>query len=125
MSWGEIGLALTVQAGLMSLYMWGLWRMHKRGVDHADNECEEDSGWLAPAINTSVRARSANAPDFPPDLFVRLYQAENGVMLELQSSTPQQGAYTRSLTLFTGEDISKIGEVVQTKLVVQRMTGGK
>lgn len=125
MSWGEIGLALTVQAGLMSLYMWGLWRMHKRGADHADNECEEGSGWLAPAINTSVRARSANAPDFPPDLFVRLYQAENGVMLEVQASSPSHGTHDRSLTLFTGEDISKIGEVVQTKLVVQRMMGGK
>ena len=125
MSWGEIGLALTIQAGLMSLYLWGLWRMRKREVDHADNECEEDSGWLSPTINTSVRVRSANAPDFPPDLFVRLYQAENGVMLEVQASSPSQGTYDRSLTLFTGEDISRIGEVVQTKLVVQRMTGGK
>lgn len=123
MSWGEIGLALTVQAGLMSLYLWGLWRMHKRGVDHADTECVEDNDWMSSASPTSVR--SVNAPDFAPDMFVRLYQAENGVMLELQSSTMQSGAYTRSLTLFTGEDISKIGEVVQTKLVVQRMTGGK
>jgi len=125
MSWDEIGLALAIQGGSLAVFLWGLWRMRKREVDHADNECEEDSGWLSPTINTSVRVRSANAPDFPPDLFVHLYQAENGVMLELQSSTPQQGAYNRSLTLFTGEDISKIGEVVQTKLVVQRMTGGK
>jgi len=125
MSWGEIGLALTVQAGLMSLYLWGLWRMHKRGVDHADNECVEDNDWMSSASPTSVRVRGVNAPDFAPDMFVRLYQAENGVMLKLQSTTPQQGAYTRSLTLFTGEDIGKIGEVVQTKLVVQRMTGGK
>ena len=125
MSWGEIGLALAIQGGYLVVFLWGLWSSRERGSDHADNECAEDNDWMSSASPTSVRVRGINAPDFAPDMFVRLYQAENGVMLELQSTTPQQDAYTRSLTLFTGEDISKIGEVVQTKLVVQRMTGGK
>lgn len=125
MSWDEIGLALAIQGGFLAVFLWGLWSSRERKSDQDEGEYNDecDCGTCSPA--TTIRVRGVNTPDFAPDMFVRLYQAENGVMLELQSSTPQQGAYTRSLTLFTGEDISKIGEVVQTKLAVQRMTGGK
>lgn len=91
---------------------WGA-RLHKRSLEVEEDDFPTRSDYGASII------------DGPCDLFARLHQATNGVVLETQAADRTTGRMERQLTVFTSENIGEVGSSVHAALVARRLAGVK
>lgn len=97
---------------------WG--RFHKRTIEVGEDDSPYDNHL------SSTRAEyGVSIIDGPCDLFARLHQATNGVVLETQALDKTTGCMERQLSVFTSENIGEVGSSVHAALVARRLAGVK
>lgn len=104
-------LAATIPIIAYAGMAWG--RFHKRTDEVWEDDAPTRSDYGASII------------DGPCDLFARLHQATNGVVLETQAADRTTGRMERQLTVFTSENIGEVGSSVHAALVARRLAGAK
>lgn len=98
---------------------WGA-RPHKRSIEVGEDDSPYDNH-----LSQTRSDYGASIIDGPCDLFARLHQATNGVVLETQALDRATGRMERQLSVFTSENIGEVGSSVHAALVARRLAGAK
>lgn len=122
MSWA---LPVVLWGLAVAAWSWFGWIVYQRVAQKwrdkdKESDCVGNESWNA----TTMRVAAGDEMG-PPDMYVRLHQAINGVVLEVQMQDRRQGGWERKLLVFSAENIGDVGAAVQAALVARRLSGGQ
>lgn len=115
-----MALAAAIPFAAYAGMAWGA-RLHKRTIE-VEGCADGNESWNTPR---GTSCAPVSGIDAPPDMYVRLFQADNGVVLETQADNKHHNIYERKLTVFSAENIGDVGAAVQAALVARRLAGVK
>ena len=123
MSWALPVVSWGLAVAAWSWFGWIVYqRVAQRWRDKdKESDCVGNESW-----KVGIRPSQPCSDEMgPPDMYVRLHQAINGVVLEVQTQDRRQGGWERKLSVFSADNIGDVGAAVQAALVARRLAGGQ